>query len=160
LEKASARESQYARADSRDGGLTMRQASVLVADEVTYTLNGKLNLFGVYTDDIVIPTPTVILSQLIFVFIVETETDDPFMELRVQVALPSGQMTHMVIPVNALAKSLSDEIRWNIRMPVLFNTPMLSPGVIIAKAIHERGEIVAVAPVIRAISPRPPDVPH
>ncbi len=138
----------------------MRQASVLIADEVTYSLNGKMNVFGIYTGDIVIPVATAIVSQLIFVFIVETEPTDPIKELQLQAVLPSGQTAHTIIPVNTLINSLSDEIRWNIRVPLVFNSPILTPGAIIAKVIHERGEIVAIAPVIRTASSPTEGVSH
>ena len=126
----------------------MRQASVLVADEVTFSLNGKLNIIGLYTGDIIIPNISVFLNQLIFVFIIETEPTEPFRELKVQVTLPSGQHIENIVNIETLNPTVSDSIKWTTRFPVAFYGAVLTAGSIVAKVIHEKGELIAAAPVI------------
>jgi hypothetical protein len=134
----------------------MRQASVLVADDLTYSLNGKMNAIGIYTSDIVIPTSPAFVTQLIFVFIIETSPSDQFKELHLHVALPSGQFSQTTIDLNTLIHALSDDTRWNLRWPLAFYGPVLTPGPIVAKVIHEQGEIITAAPVIRMVTPVSP----
>jgi hypothetical protein len=127
----------------------MRQASVIVCDDVTFTLNGKMNIHGVYTTDIGIPYDPYMGSQLVFVFLVETSPDDPYKALELSVELPGGgQKLRMPIVVPGLRPTASDQIRWTFRYPLLLTVPVLHPGPIVAKVIHEKGEISAAAPVV------------
>jgi hypothetical protein len=135
-----------------------RQATVLVSDELTSTLTGKLHLLGIYTGDIVIsanPTP---VAQLIFLFIMESDPDDPFMAIELRVELPGGAATGLRVPVESFLLSDSDKIRWSLRFPVLLQNAMLQPGKINAIVIHDKGRIVTAAPsvIFRPPVPTPP----
>jgi hypothetical protein len=128
--------------------MTARQATILVSDEVTYSLSGKLNIFGTYTADIQIfddPTPAV---QLVFLFIIETDPNDPYQSLELEIALPGMQKNRMAIPVSRLVPSHSDKMRWCLKYPFLVVSPLLRPGPIEAKIIHEKGEISVAGPTI------------
>ena len=65
----------------------MRRASVIVADELTLHMNGKVNLTGVYSNDIVIPASPILVSQLMFLFIIEASPDDIYKNLSVSIKL-------------------------------------------------------------------------
>jgi hypothetical protein len=133
-----------------------RQATVLVSDEWTYSLNGKTNAFGIYTNDIVIPKDPTEGFQLIFMFIIETAPDDPFQTLEVAVELPGGDSRRLPIGLPGTILSVSDQRRWCTKFPLLFARPILKPGFIEAKVIHERGEISAAAPAIVLAGSTPP----
>ena len=124
-----------------------RQATVLVSDELTFSLNGKTNAFGIYTNDIIIPKDPTEGIQLIFMFIIETAPDDPFQTLEVVVELPGGDSRRLAIPLGTIL-SVSDQRRWCTKFPLLFARPILKPGFIEAKVVHERGEISTAAPAI------------
>jgi hypothetical protein len=126
----------------------MRQASVLVADDMTYSLNGKMNLTGIYSGDIIIPNPRSYIQQLVFLFTIDTDVDDLFERIEVSIKLPSGDKRVLEIPLRTLIPTLSDKIRWNTKTPLLFQNTILSPGPIEAKIIHEKGEMLLSAPVI------------
>jgi hypothetical protein len=131
--------------------MTTRQASVFVADDFTYSLNGKFNLFGVYTADIAIVADPSVANQLVFLFEIETPPDEPFESLELSVTLPGGDTRRLPLPLENFRPTSSDKIRWNLKYPLLFPTPTLRPGPIEAKVIHEKGEISVVAPVIALI---------
>jgi hypothetical protein len=126
----------------------MRQATVLVADDWSHTLTGKFNLVGAYNTDISIPLDPTLAAQLVFLFIVETSTDDPFQKLEVHVALPGGDSRHLVLPLHQFVLRPSDQRRWCVRYPLLFLNPLLRPGPIEATVIHEKGTISTAAPFI------------
>ena len=67
-----------------------RLASVITADDATYTLAGKLNVTGIYTTDIYIPQDPTVGAQLVFLFVVETDPDDLFEHLHLRVEMPGG----------------------------------------------------------------------
>jgi hypothetical protein len=138
----------------------MRQAALLVADEVTFSLNGKLNIFGTYTADIGIQTNPTPLTQLIFLFVIETDPGDPYVRLEVNVTLPGGDQRHQSIITSRLIATPSDQRRWILRYPFLFTNPILRPGPIEAKVIHDQGEIIAAAPSIVMIPPLSPSTQH
>jgi hypothetical protein len=127
----------------------MRQASVIVCEDVTYTLSGKMNIQGVFTTDIGIPFEPYIAVQLVFVFLIETSPDDLFQKLELSVELPGGQQS-LRHPINipALRPAAGDSLRWSLKTPLLFPSVILHPGPIVTKVIHDKGEITTAAPFI------------
>ena len=144
--------------------MTERHASVLVADELLTSLNGKQVLSGIYTSDIVIPSSGTTTSQLVFFFIIETDIDAPFDEITIELTLPGEPP--ISIPSPKLAPPLSPGDRKKpsrqiLRVPALLNFPRLNAGKIQAKIIHDKGEINVAAPWIIDLSatdaqPTPP----
>lgn len=139
--------------------MTSRQATVLVSDELTYSLNGKLNLFGVYTGDISIVQNPTIGVQLIFLFIIETSPDDLYRSLHLNVTLPGGDARDFDLAMPNLAASISDKARWCLKYPLLFANPILFPGPIVASVTHEKGRLLVSGPTI-VLSPVPEPKPH
>jgi hypothetical protein len=133
-----------------------RQASLLVADETMISISGKLNILGIYTTDINIPTDPMIAAQLVFVFIVETEPDDPYQKLDLRVDLPSGDFRQVPVNLSALRDGQADKIRWSLKFPLLFQNAILKPGPIVATVIHEDGVILPGAPFINLRTPAIP----
>jgi hypothetical protein len=60
-----------------------------LCDDLTYSLNGKMNAVGIYTGDIIIHASPVMLNH--FCFIIETESSDPFKSLILHVSLSKFQ---------------------------------------------------------------------
>lgn len=125
-----------------------RQASVIVADDATYTLSGKLNITGIYTTDINIPTDPIAATQLVFLFVIETEPSDPYQKLELRVDLPGGDFRQLPINLGGLRGGQSDKARWSLKFPLLFQGPILKPGPIVATVIHEKGTLITAAPFI------------
>jgi hypothetical protein len=134
----------------------MRQATVLVADELTYSVSGKMSIIGIYTGDIFLPAPQAHVQQLVFIFIADCEPDDPFQRMELSVTFPSGDRRALEVPMQSLRLSLSDKIRWTVRQPFLIQNVVLSPGQILAKITHEKGEILVHAPVITVMAAQNP----
>jgi hypothetical protein len=132
-----------------------RQASLLVADEIFFNLQGKAILHGIYTGDLVIATVPAALAQLIFFFNAETDLSTPFKSLAVQVTLPESQTVTHVIPIEPHASQLlTERTTLFIRYPMFLPNPILRPGRIVAKLVHDRGEISVSAPwIVEAAKP-------
>jgi hypothetical protein len=135
-----------------------RTAVVLISDELTFSMNGKFNILGMYTGDIFIPADPTPVAQLVFLFVIETAPDDPYQSLVLEIALPDGGGgTKVQIAMQQLVLTHSDQRRWILRQPVLVQNAILRPGPIEAKVIHERGEITPATPSILLNPPlRPP----
>jgi hypothetical protein len=118
-----------------------RQASVIVADDMTVSLLGKINLSGVYTADILIPADPFFISQLVFLFSTESEVDDPFQQIRLQVIFPGQQPRHLDVQLAPGIHMPSGRKYSLIRQPFLLQSLILRPGQIEAKVIHDKGEI-------------------
>lgn len=134
-----------------------RQASVLVSDDLYISLLGKLVVQGVYTADIIIPAEQIVVPQLVFLFQIVTNVDDLFEKLQVQVTLPEQPPRTMDIPgpfVPASGRS-----QWLLNWPLLIQQAVLRPGLIEAKVVHERGEILTSAPWITLATQVPPTQP-
>ncbi|HVB90206.1 MAG TPA: hypothetical protein VND97_08410 [Beijerinckiaceae bacterium] len=127
-----------------------RQAMLLVADEIYYNLHGKAILQGIYHAELTIRSESLLAPQLIFFFLVETDNDDPFMFLRLHVALPGESPVLMQIPTTPvhISPGVKEISKQFIRWPLLVQAPILRPGRIEAKVIHDKGEIVVGAPWI------------
>jgi hypothetical protein len=142
----------------------MRQATLLVADDLTYTLTGKLSILGVYQSDIVIPHDPYFVNQLVFFFAIETPPDDPCLSVELVVTLPGdGGERRLSLPVANFVTTPADKSRWTIKYPLLFQGLLLHKGQIEAKVIHEKGEISVAAPYVNlqppVISPAPNSKP-
>jgi hypothetical protein len=125
-----------------------RQATLVTADEATISLSGKMNIFGVYSTDITIPTETTVVTQLVFVFLVETDPDDIYQKLELRVDLPSGDFRHLPVNLTNLKATHADTIRWSLKYPLLFQNAILKPGPITAAVIHEKGIIYPASPFV------------
>ena len=132
-----------------------RRATVIVSDDASYTLAGKLTLSGVYSSDIQIPVTPYLANQLIFTFLIEAPPDDPCKIVELYVSMPNnGGERRLALPVSQFKLSPSDKVRWTVKYPLLFAGPILTPGAIDARVFHEKGEIVATAPHIMLLAPQ------
>jgi hypothetical protein len=142
-----------------------RNASVLIADDMTISLVGKINLIGIYTADIIIPTDPLFIPQLLFLFFLETGRDDLFQRIQLQVTLPGqstapGQPTAVMdVPVPAVAPVPEGRIGYFLRQPFLLQHVLLRPGRIEAKVVHEKGEIYVQSLPWIVLPPTNPSVP-
>lgn len=127
-----------------------RQATLLVADEIYYNLHGKAILHGIYHADLTLNASSVVVPQLIFLFMAESELTDPFRSVAVEVTLPGNEPVRQQVPVMwpAQIPAQPGRSRIFVRWPLLIGTPTLRPGRIDAKFIHEGGEIIVGAPWI------------
>jgi hypothetical protein len=125
-----------------------RQGTLIVADDLLFTLNGKYNINGFYTGDIYIPADPIVVPQLVFIFIAETDVSDPFKSLSFEIMLPgSNPIKSEPFPIAPLVEG-GGRTRWFARWPQLVQNARLSPGHIEAKIIHEAGEILVGGPWI------------
>lgn len=110
------------------------QASVLAADEVTFSVNGKLNVFGIYAHDIVIPQQFHVISQLVYLFIVEGDASDSPKSLRLEITSPGQGVRYQDIELPPNRISLPPHrTRWTIQVPVLISPAIMQPGKVIAR---------------------------
>jgi hypothetical protein len=136
-----------------------RHATVIICDELLFSITGKINLLGSYTGDITIPTDPTQVGQLLFYFLVETDVQDPYKSLTFQVTLPQANPVTQIVPVVPQIQILSGRPRYTVRLPLLIPQPLLHPGRIEAKVIHESGELIAGTPWIVLAGQQHPPVP-
>jgi hypothetical protein len=93
------------------------------------------------------PVGDIVAGQLIFFFIVEGNVSDPFNLLELEIALPGETPVRISVPVHAM-EVLPDRPRTIYRWPLLISPAILIAGPIIAKVIHEKGEMLPPVPRI------------
>jgi hypothetical protein len=128
-----------------------RHASLLVADEIYFNLYGKAILQGIYNHDLGIAVNPSTAPQLVFFFIAETDLSDPFQSFSIEVTLPGSDPLRnevALLPNAIVAASNPGRTRLMYRHPLLVPAPVLRPGQIKAKLIHEKGEMNITAPWI------------
>jgi hypothetical protein len=115
------------------------KASFLVCDDLLYSLTGKVNLVGIYAQDIVIPADELLMQQLIFFFVLEMPKDKVFKKISFRIELPQSDPLDFPIPVLVRKSSEVDERRKMLawRHPVLVQQPILRLGRISASVVHE-----------------------
>ena len=124
--------------------MSTRKATVILCDEILFSLTGKTNLLGCYTGDLSIPADPSPTVQLAFYFLIETDIADPFQSLTIQIALPGAEV--IVQPIPTLPQMVPPgpgRTRATIRWPIVLPQPILRPGRIESKVIHEGGEMIA-----------------
>jgi hypothetical protein len=137
-----------------------REASVIVCDDVRFEITGKLVIVGAYTADIAIAADEQPTPQLQFLFRAECDINDPFTAIRFEVTLPGTE------PVIAESKNLGPPPgvsagRTRISVHQLISIPgaVLRPGKILARVVHEKGEIPVTATWITKVEPSPKTEP-
>jgi hypothetical protein len=134
--------------------MSERQATVLVADEIYFNLYGKVILQGIYQTDLGIVVDPSQIPQLVFFFLIETDTTDPFHSLAVEVTLPGSDPIRNDVPMlppevtTAAMAAHPGRDRLIYRHPMLVPAPRLRPGKILTKVFHETGEMIVTAPWI------------
>jgi hypothetical protein len=121
-----------------------------------FNLIGKAILQGIYHTDLAIPTIPSVAQQLLFYFMMETTIDEPFQSLAVEVTLPETQPVRQpvyVLPPAAIIAANPDRTHLYYRHPLLIPNPSLRPGRIVAKVIHESGEMILATPWITHLAP-------
>jgi hypothetical protein len=135
--------------------MTSHHATVLVADDVLFSMSNKLTVVGIYQGDIIIPTAPMIIGQLAFLFFIEGDLSEPLHALTLQVTLPGQPAVRVEVPLQQIVFAPTpDRTKWLFRVPMMISQPILLPGRIEAKAIYEGGEILVTAPWI-ALPPLP-----
>jgi hypothetical protein len=136
--------------------MSERVASVLVCDDLWVSLNNKFSAHGIYVGDISIPTNPSSVNQLVFLFTLETDITDPFRSLVLQVLFPDAEPNQTTVPISPppLLSADARRRRWTIKWPFLIQQPILRPGAISVKVIHEKGELTAFAPWIVVLPPK------
>lgn len=130
-----------------------RHAILIVADDVQVGITGKITIRGLYTGNIAIPADPSTVPQLVFLFIIETDVRDPFMSMTLEITLPGDAPRQLPVVVMPLPQLVSQEYtRYTLRVPFSLLFPLLRPGHIEAKVIHDKGEIVVGTPWISVIS--------
>jgi hypothetical protein len=137
----------------------MRHATLITADDVNFSVTGKMNISGVYTTDINIMNDPMFVGQLVFLFVIETEPSDPFQKLELRVDLPGGDFRQLPLNIANFRMTHGDSIRWSLRYPMLFQSPILRPGPIMASVVHDQGVLFPAAPFIILRTTTPPQVP-
>lgn len=134
-----------------------RQAALLVADEIYYNLYGKAILQGIYHSDLVIPINPSTAPQLLFYFMMETDVADPFRSLAVEITLPGNPpvRNQVLVTFPIPPAAVQERTRLFYRHPLLIQAPILRPGHIEAKVIHEGGEISVGSPWITPVPVMP-----
>lgn len=133
-----------------------RQAVMLVSDDFLMSLSGKFNLFGVYTGDIAIPNDATSVTQLVALFIAETDARDPFLSLTFEVSIP-GETTLRQLPLPfpvVQQQAPPGRMKLTYRIPFLLSFVQLRPGQITGRVIHDKGAIEVGGPWV-VVGPQP-----
>jgi hypothetical protein len=125
-----------------------RRASLLICDEILIAMNGKYTAAGIFTGDIVIPSPATPLPQLVTLFMIETSLHNPLKALSVEVNLPMDEVRRMDVPINLLNPQTSAQ-KLFYKWPFLLQRLVLRIGFITARVVHESGTIEIEGPAIR-----------
>jgi hypothetical protein len=122
-----------------------RQATVFVADDMTVSLLGKINLIGIYTSDLVIPTNPSIAGQLVFLFRLEADQNDLFKQIRLQITLPGESPRTLDVTIPQIGEAPTGRSRWFTWHPFLIQQAILRPGHVMGKVVHDQGEILVTS---------------
>ena len=127
-----------------------RQAMALVADDMMVSVGGKITLNGIYTGYITILSDPSPVSQLVVMFLMEGDRDDPLTSLTIEVTAPGNTPVRQEF-ASAPAPNFQgfpEAKKWVARFPVVLSQIMLKPGRMSAKITDEKGEMSVSLPWI------------
>jgi hypothetical protein len=131
-----------------------RTAFVTIADEMYTSINGKQNIIGAYSQDIAIATDSFRANQIVFVFRLETDIDDPPRSLSVEITFPGQKPIVTTIPLPPDPIKLPGRTKQTLTFAFPAMYVELRPGKIDVRVIHERGSINVLAPWIVMVQPQ------
>jgi hypothetical protein len=126
--------------------MTARRATFLVCDDVLVALNGKYTISGMYTGDLLIPGNEAQLGQLVIIVQAETPVEKPFRAFAIHVQFPGDPAAKILDASQAIPKTAvhaPGRTTIVIRLPFLIPQPIVRPGPIEVKVVHEDGELFA-----------------
>jgi hypothetical protein len=129
-------------------------ATLLVCDDLLYSLMGKVNLIGIYTSDIAINGPGQVAGQLVFFFVMEGDISERPTHVSLEITLPGTPPRRLDFP--AFPTDIQQQpgrTRWYLRLPFLLPQVVLHPGRIEGKIIYAGNEIALRGPWITVVSP-------
>lgn len=110
--------------------------SLLICDDMSFTLTGKVDLRGVYTSDISISSAGIPISQLVAYVFVEGELSElPTTTVQVDVSVPGAQVSTVSFPPH-VPPGLPGRTSWFLRTPLLIQNIRLQPGKIVGTVRH------------------------
>ncbi|MCX7361150.1 MAG: hypothetical protein NTV97_04615 [Alphaproteobacteria bacterium] len=124
--------------------------TLLVCDDVMYSITGKVSVFGVYTGDIGIPNDAHLAPQLIFFFVIDGDLSErPILPLKLEIKLPEEDARSVMISPPILPNPAPEgRTKWYMRHPFLVSSAILRPGRIEAKIVYDGEDISLSAPWI------------
>lgn len=132
--------------------ISNRVASLIVADDILFSIGGKAYLQGVYLNDLSIPAKGILIPQLAVMFSATADGEDQFESVTLEVTLPENEPVRMTMPVQKVPVP-EGRRRISYFWPMMLRSIVLNPGKIGAKVIHERGEIDIVSLWITLVPP-------
>jgi len=121
-----------------------RKATVIICDDALFSLGGKINISGMYSYDVIIPTSEQQIAQLVFLFTVLTSKEEPLKTLTLKITFPGSEPINFPGNLTGLPHRIPDDRKTIVyQQPVLVPLPILRPGKIVASVVHEAGEIEA-----------------
>ncbi|HUZ30938.1 MAG TPA: hypothetical protein VMV19_02340 [Xanthobacteraceae bacterium] len=120
-----------------------RQAMVLPCQDIRLEHDGKLTLVGLFTGNIAIPTVPTIIAHLMFLIIIDGDLAEPLKTLRIEIRLPQAAEPAVAdVPMPFQAPTLLEgQKRWRYQIPFAIAPAVLTPGRIVCKIVHDKGEI-------------------
>lgn len=118
-----------------------REAYVIVCDDIRTEASGKMIIIGAYTGDIAIFADSDSSPQLTFYFRAECDVDDPFAFIRFEVTLPGEEPAVFEAALPPPPPMPLERRRAYVRHIMRIAPATLRPGKIVAKVVHEKGEI-------------------
>ncbi len=134
-----------------------RKATFFVCDDTLISLNGKLFANGIYTGDIGIPTQDLPLAQLVCLFLIELDVDDPCQQITVRVELPGSPASPQMTFALQHPPFVEGRHIFVHKIPLLVQQPILMPGAISAFVNFDDQEMMAGQQWIVLSSPQPVD---
>lgn len=124
-------------------------ASLTVADDLLTAVNGKVDIRGIFTNDILIQGDSAPVSQMVFVFHYEGEQSDLPQVVRFQVHLPGEELPrNLDRPVPPGWKIPEGREKWGGLTPFSLGPVILRPGKIRAAILLDERRIDLLAPRI------------
>ena len=117
------------------------QASLLVCDDSRLEITGKGILIGIYVTDMIITAPKLQIAQLQFFLMFDFDVHETPKTLTFEVTLPNQPPTVWPLTMPDKLSVPEGRDRAYIRQPFQIIAPILEPGRIEARVIHDKGDV-------------------
>jgi hypothetical protein len=130
------------------------QATLLISDDLLFSMQGKMTIVGAYAADINIVSDETPIQQLVCLFTVELDADNAPSVVGFEVTFPGEEPRKLSLPLGGQLGT-ADRKQVIMRVPLQISNAVLRPGRIGAKVIYDSHELSVGAPWVVNVSARP-----
>lgn len=119
------------------------KAMMFVCDDMSFSITGKINISGMFTSDVIIPSSPTLVPQMVFLFAIELPIENGYTPVALEILLPNEPEPRRLSLPSQNILFVPERNRRSIKFPYLIQNAMLHCGKIEGSVVCDERTISA-----------------